>query len=176
MKIAVFCSASADIDPDYFSQAEALGRWIGEQGHTLVFGGANLGLMECVGQAAHKAGAMTIGVVPRVLEQGGRLCTAVDVEIPCEDLTDRKQLMMAQGDAFIAMPGGLGTLDEVFTVVAMRTLNYHQKPMVLYNIKGFWQKTIELLADLQARGMIRGRWTDHIKVANTLEEVAALVE
>ncbi len=176
MKISVFCSANANIDPDFFSLTEALGQWMGEQGHSLVFGGTNLGLMDCIAQSAHRAGAQIIGVVPRLLEQGGRTCTVTDVEIPTEDLTDRKQLMIEKSDAFIALPGGLGTLDEVFSVVALHTLGYHHKPMVLYNMKGFWQKTIDMLDDLQEHGLIRGHWSDHITVANTLEEVIAALD
>ena len=86
MNIAVFCSANNNIAPDYFRAAEELGRWIGENGHTLVYGGANSGLMECIGKAVHEAGGRTIGVIPRILEEGRRVSDYVDVEIPCEDL------------------------------------------------------------------------------------------
>ncbi len=176
MKIAVFCSASDSIDPHHFDLSRELGEWLGREGHTLVYGGVNAGLMECVGRAAKAAGALTIGVIPRLMEKGGRQSDAVDVDIPCEDLSDRKQIMMQQADAFVALPGGLGTLDEVFSVVAMRTLAYHHKPMVLYNMNGFFQSTIQLLDDLQARGVIRGHWTDHITIANSLDEVASALE
>ncbi|MCR5077185.1 MAG: TIGR00730 family Rossman fold protein [Prevotella sp.] len=170
MKIAVFCSANNHIDPDFFKMTEALGRWIGENGHTLVYGGCNTGLMECIGKAVHEAGGRTIGVIPRIIERGGRQSEYVDIEIPCEDLTDRKAIMMEQADVFYALPGGIGTLDEVFTVAASATIGYHKKQVVLYNMKGFWDSLIALLDDLQQRGMIRGDYHDIIRV----EEPSAL--
>ena len=113
MKIGIFCSANDNIDPDFFKLTAELGRWVGEQGHTLVFGGSNQGLMECIGRAAHEAGAQTVGVVPRILEAGGRVSDSVDVNIACDNLSDRKELILARSDVFVALPGGIGTLDEV---------------------------------------------------------------
>ena len=176
MKIGVFCSANGQIDPEFFRATEALGRWMAEHGHVLVYGGVNQGLMECIARAVHDGGARTIGVVPRIVEKSGRTSQYVEVEIKCDDLTDRKQLMMDQSDLFVALPGGIGTLDEVFTVAASATIGYHRKPVVLYNIKDFWRPLISLLDDLQARGMVRGEWQQYIKVANSLEELATLLE
>lgn len=88
----------------------------------------------------------------------------VDVEIPCEDLTDRKAIMMERSDVFYALPGGVGTLDEVFTIIASNTIGYHQKKVVLYNMKGFWNSLIALLDDLQKRNMIRGNYHDFIEI------------
>ena len=171
MKICVFCSANQQIDPEFFTLTEELGRWAAENGHSIVYGGVNQGLMECVAKAAKEAGGRTIGVVPTKVEESDRTSDYVDVEIPCDNLTDRKQLMMDQSDAFIALPGGLGTLDEVFTIAASATIGYHHKPVILYNMKGFWNKLIALLDDLQAKGMIRGEWSDYIRIANSLEEI-----
>lgn len=173
MKIGIFCSANDNIDPDFFKLTAELGRWVGEQGHTLVFGGSNQGLMECIGRAAHEAGAQTVGVVPRILEAGGRVSDSVDVNIACDNLSDRKELILARSDVFVALPGGIGTLDEVFTVAAAHTIGYHRKRVVLYNMKDFWDRAIDMLDDLQCRGFIRGRWTDFITVADSLDEVVA---
>ncbi len=165
MKIAVFCSANSNIDAGYFKAAEELGRWMGENGHTLVFGGCNLGLMECVAKAVHGAGGRTIGVVPTIIERGGKASPSMDVCIPCDNLSDRKELMTAQCDAAVALPGGLGTLDEVFTMAASATIGYHHKPIVLLNTGGFWDSLVALLDDLQRKGMVRGEWRSIIKVA-----------
>ena len=164
MKIAVFCSANSNIDAGYFKVAEELGRWIGENGHTLVFGGCNLGLMECVAKAVHGAGGRTIGVVPTIIERGGKASPSMDVCIPCDNLSDRKELMTAQCDAAVALPGGLGTLDEVFTMAASATIGYHHKPIVLLNTGGFWDSLVALLDDIQRKGMVRGEWRSIIKV------------
>ncbi len=175
MKIGVFCSANEHIDPNFFRLTEELGAWIGREGHQLVFGGCNMGLMECVARAAREAGATTIGVVPRVVEQGGRVSDHVDVHVACDNLSDRKDLLLAQSDVLVALPGGIGTLDEVFTVAASHTIGYHHKLVVLYDMKGFWAPLTSLLDDLQARGFVRGHWTDYIRVAHTLDEVKAEV-
>ena len=175
MKICVFCSANQQIDPEFFTMTEGLGKWAAENGHTIVFGGVNQGLMECVGKATKEAGGRTIGVIPTKVEETGRISDYVEIEIPCDNLTDRKQLMMDQSDVFIALPGGIGTIDEVFTVAASATIGYHHKPVILYNMKGFWNDLIALLDDLQAKGMIRGDWRQYIKVADSIEEISRLI-
>ena len=175
MKICIFCSANSNIDPDFFAATEELGRWAAAEGHTVVFGGCDMGLMECIGRTARENGARTIGVVPTKVEERGRTSRHIDVHIPCDNLSDRKDLMTAQSDVFIALPGGLGTLDEIFTVAAAGTIGYHSKRVILYNMKGFWNSLIALLDDLQRRGMVRGNWRDRIGVADTLEDIAAMV-
>jgi uncharacterized protein (TIGR00730 family) len=127
--------------------------------------------MECVSKAAREAGGRTIGVSPRIIEQGGRMSQYVDIDIPCDNLSDRKQLMEDQSDVFIALPGGLGTLDEVFTIAASATIGYHQKRIILYNMKGFWDKLIAMLDELQAKGLTRKPWRTYIEVANNLDEI-----
>lgn len=171
MKICIFCSANQQIDPEFFSLTEELGRWAAENGHSIVYGGVNQGLMECVAKAAKTHGGRTIGIVPTIVEKSGRTSDYVDVEIPCDNLSDRKQLMMDQSDVFIALPGGIGTLDEIFTVAASATIGYHHKPVILYNMKGFWDTLITLLNDLQAKGMIRGDWQQYIQTAHSIQEL-----
>ena len=179
MNICIFCSANRQIDPDFLTATEELGRWAALNGHTIVYGGVNMGLMEQVakaavetpkprGQASH---TRTIGIVPRIVEQQGRASQYNEMEVVCDNLNERKQLMEERSDAFIALPGGIGTLDEIFTVAAAATIGYHHKPILLYNIKGFWNPLIQLLDSLQQQGLIRGRWEDHIHVANSLEEI-----
>ena len=131
--------------------------------------------MECVAKAAKQHGGRTIGVVPMMVEKTGRAGDYNDIEIPCDNLSDRKQLMMDQSDVFIALPGGIGTLDEIFTVAASATIGYHQKQVILYNMKGFWDSLIALLNDLKTRGMIRGDWQDYIKTADSIEEISRLI-
>ncbi len=175
MKLCIFCSANQNIDPDFFEMTRELGEWAAKNGHSIVFGGHDAGLMHAVSQAAHDAGGQVIGVVPRKIMEMGRLSPYLDVHIPTENLTDRKDLMMLQGDAFIVLPGGIGTLDELFTTAAAATLQYHQKPLILWNMKGFWNSLIACLDDLQQKGVIRGDWRSGIKVANSLEEVISLL-
>ena len=175
MKLCIFCSANQQIDPDFFEMSRELGIWAAQQGHAIVFGGHDAGLMHSVSKAAKQAGGRVIGVVPRKVEEMGKLSPWLDVHIPTEDLSDRKSLMMDKSDGFIILPGGIGTLDELFTVAAATTLSYHQKPIVLYNMKGFWNSLIACLDDLQQRGVIRKHWHNYIQVANNLDELKALL-
>lgn len=175
MKIAVFCSANNNIVNEFADEVKEFGQWIGANGHTLVYGGSDTGLMECLAGAAHDAGATVIGVVPQILERGGHSSTYIDIEIPCDNLSDRKDLMTAQADIAVALPGGIGTLDEIFSVAASRTIGYHQKKVVIYNIGGFWNSLINMLDDMQERGMIRGHYSDGIAIANNLDDIKELV-
>jgi len=93
----------------------------------------------------------------------------------CDNLSDRKDLMLVHSDVVVALPGGIGTLDEIFTVAASRTIGYHQKDVILLNIKSFWQPLISLLDQLQSQGLVRGHWSEYIKVANTLDELTDLL-
>lgn len=171
MKVCIFCSANEQLDPDFFALTEELGRWIAEAGHTLVFGGTDKGLMECVARTVHEAGGRVVGMVPSKVEEGGHTSPWLDVHIPCDSLTDRKELMMAQSDVFIALPGGVGTLDEIFTVAASATIGYHHKPVILYDMKGFWDSLTALLDDLSAKGVIRGDWHRVIRVARSIDDI-----
>lgn len=171
MKLCIFCSANQNIDPEFFTMTEELGRWAARNGHSIVFGGHDAGLMHAVSKAAKEAGGQVIGVVPRKIEEMGRLSPYLDVHIPTENLTDRKDLMMLQGDAFIILPGGIGTLDELFTVAAAATLQFHQKPIILWNMKGFWDSLINCMDDLQQKGVIRGQWQDYISIVSKLTEI-----
>ena len=172
MKIGIFCSANNTIDADFFVLTEELAVWTARHGHEIVFGGVNQGLMECVAKAAKSAGGRTVGVVPSIVEETGRTSQYNDRVLTCNNLNERKQLMLDESDVFIALPGGVGTLDEVFTVAASYTIGYHHKRVVLYNMKGFWDSAIALLDDMQQKGVIRGQWREYIQVANNLDEIA----
>jgi TIGR00730 family protein len=176
MKISIFCSANDNIDKDFFKMTEELGAWIAKNGHSIVFGGCNCGLMEYIGKSVHNAGGMTIGVIPQIIEKGGKVSDSVDVNIACDNLSDRKELMLAKSDVVIALPGGIGTLDEIFTVAASHTIGYHKKTVILYNMKGFYDSLIALLNDMQDRGMIRGKWTDYILAAENISDIEGIMK
>ena len=175
MKIAVFCSANENIAPEFFSKTEELGKWMAENRHDLVFGGTDMGLMNSIAKAVKENGGRVIGVVPSLVERGGHTSDCLDVHIPTANLSDRKSLMIDQSDAVIALPGGIGTLDEIFCVAASKSIGYHSKKVILYNINGFWNSLISLMDDLAAKGMIRGNWHEMIEVANDLDEIKRLI-
>lgn len=171
MNICIFCSANSDIGAACSRLTEELGAWAADNGHSIVFGGNDSGLMHDVSKTAKEHGGKVIGIVPRIIEERGKPSPYMDVHIPTEDLSDRKALMMAKSDVFIVLPGGVGTLDELFTVVSAAGLGYHDKPVILYNMYGFWDSLIAMMDDLQAKGALRGDWHDGIKVVSNLDEI-----
>ena len=176
MKIAVICSGNGHIDSGVLPLHEEMGKWVGGQRNDVVFGGCNIGLMNTIGKAVKAHGGRAIGVVPTIVERGGKTVPDLDVEIPCDNLSDRKDLLLSQSDIIVALPGCIGTLYEIFTVAASHTIGYHSKKVILYNMKGFWNSIIALLDDLAEKSMIRGNWRDVIEVADNLEELTKLCE
>ena len=175
MKIGVFCSANEQIDQEFFAMTKELGEWMAAEGHSLVFGGTDMGLMDCIAKAVHENGGMVIGVVPVIVEKRGRASDYNDVTIPCDNLSDRKDLMVAQSDVFLALPGGIGTLDEIFTIAAAHTIGYNDKKVILYNMKGFWNPVIAALDNLQQQGLVRGDYHDYIDIADSLDDIKRLL-
>ena len=135
-KIGIFCSASESIDKMYFDSARQIGEWIGQTGKTLIYGGASLGLMECVARAVKENGGKVIGVVPTLLEEKNSVSTQPDEIIHTFNLSDRKDVMTEKSDILVALPGGVGTLDEIFHVIAAASIGYHQKKVIFYNEYG----------------------------------------
>ena len=175
-KIAIFCSASGNIDPVYFEKAHELGVRMGQEKKTLIYGGANIGLMECIARAAKENGATIIGVVPVKLEERGRVSDLLDVTFRTDNLSDRKDIMLNEADAVVALPGGVGTLDEVFHVMAAATLDYHRKKVIFYNINGFWNKITDFLAALEEQHFAHHPLNDYFAVANDLDELTELLK
>lgn len=153
-----------------------MGRLIAQRGDTLVFGGCSLGLMNSIAGEVKAFGGVTVGIVPQKVEQRNAVFEGLDVKIPCSDLTDRKALFMAKSDVFVALPGGIGTLDEVFTVMAQKTIGYMDKPLVLLNIDHFFDTLLLVLDEMQASGFIRGDYHKHVSTASSVEELAGTLQ
>jgi cytokinin riboside 5'-monophosphate phosphoribohydrolase len=122
----------------YFKEAQQLGTLIGENGHMLINGGANVGLMETVTIAASKAGAKTVGIIPEKMIGRSLVSDNSHEVIITPDMMERKARMRDMSDAFIALPGGFGTLEEILEVITLRQLSYHTKPIVFINTNGFY--------------------------------------
>lgn len=138
MNICVFSSSSNAISDCYFEEAEKLGRLIGERSYGLINGGANVGLMEAVTISASKAGAKTIGILPERLINRSLASNNSHEVIVTKDMQERKAKMRQLSDAFIALPGGFGTLEEILEVLTLRQLSYHTKPVVFINTNNFY--------------------------------------
>ncbi len=174
-KIGVFCSASDTIDEIYFLKANELGEWMGKQNKTLVYGGANLGLMECVAKAVKQNGGTVIGVVPAKLEENGKVSTVPDKIFHTNNLSDRKDIILRESDILVALPGGIGTLDEVFHVMAAASIGYHSKKVVFYNVDGFFNGLIHILESVYEKHFARHILSHYYDVANTFDELTNLL-
>jgi uncharacterized protein (TIGR00730 family) len=145
VKICVYLSSSDAVAPHFVDLALELGRAIGEGGHTLVFGGNNTGLMGRLADAVKDGGGLVTGVVPQKLHDLGRSYLKCDNLIVSNDLRDRKAIMDEHAEAFIALPGGLGTLEEIIEVLNLKYLRYHQKPVIFLNHRGFYEPVFAAL-------------------------------
>ena len=174
--IGVFCASSDRVDPVYGLTAREFGTWIGEQGYTLVYGGCSLGLMEVVAKAARAAGADVVGVVPDIIEARGCISEEVTRVIDCKNLSERKDLIIAESDILIALPGGIGTLDEVFTALAAHTIGYYAKRVVLYNVQGFWDEQLAALRSMERAGFLSTPLDELLFVADSFSELVDAIE
>jgi uncharacterized protein (TIGR00730 family) len=138
MNICVFCSSSNLVDKKYFQEAENLGLAIGKAGDNLVYGGTNIGLMNQVAVSAKQAGAKVIGVVPKLISDYGISASFLDELIVTPDMAERKKILREKSDAFIALAGGFGTLEEVLEVITLKQLGYHNLPIAFINTDGFY--------------------------------------
>lgn len=176
VNIGIFCSASANISFAYFDAARQFGEWMGKNNKALIYGGANLGLMECVAQEVKAHGGRVVGVVPEILEESGRVSSIPDEIIPTRNLSDRKDVIAERSEVLVALPGGVGTLDEVFHVMAAATIGYHGKKVIFYNVEGFYDDLLGFLDRLEEKSFARRPISGYYKVANTLEELTNLLQ
>lgn len=153
--ICVYCGSSASVPEPYFAAARELGRLIAAAGHRLVYGGAHVGLMGAVADAALAAGGPVTGVIPRTLiireVAHGGLTEMHEVE----SMHDRKALMAELSDAFIALPGGFGTFEEFFEIVTWKLLDYHRKPIILLNTDDYYAHLLAFLGHAGEHKFIR---------------------
>jgi hypothetical protein len=171
--VAVFCASAEGANPAYRAAAEELGRAMAARGIGLIYGGATVGLMGAVADAALAAGGHVVGVIPHVL---------VDLEVSHKGISElhvvdtmhtRKALMAEKANAFMALPGGFGTFEELFEVLAWQTLKLHAKPVVLLNTAGFYDTMLEFLDVCDREGMLRGN-RERLLVATTVDEALKL--
>ncbi|HEY1628236.1 MAG TPA: TIGR00730 family Rossman fold protein [Tepidisphaeraceae bacterium] len=167
--VTVYCSSSRKVARVYQDATAELGAAIAAQGWSLVYGGNDTGLMGILANAARSANGKVIGVTPRLFVDNGVADNKCDELLVTDSMRDRKAIMEQRGDAFIALPGGLGTLEEWFEIVTGRQLKYHSKPVVLLNVAGFYDPLLKMIDDGIAANFVR-------PMAKTLFSAPATVE
>lgn len=143
--VTVYCSSSKAVAPVYFDAAERLGRGIARRGWKLVYGGNNVGLMGRLADGVRAAGGRVIGITPKLLVDKGIADEKCDELVVTESMRERKRLLEERGDAFITLPGGIGTFEEIFEILVGRSLGYHDKPVVLLNVNGYYDPLLVMM-------------------------------
>jgi len=169
--LAVFCSSSNAVAPEQFERAARLGQIIGEHGWSLVFGGASVGLMDALGKAARQAGARVTGVVPEFLVKRGIAHDVCDEMIVTKTMAERKSIIGLRSDAFVALPGSIGTLEELVEQMALKGLKRHAKPIVLVNPDGYWDRLLELFDGMVAQRFLKPEMLSLLTVVDDVEGV-----
>ncbi len=170
MNICIFAASSNRPAEVYFQAAEAMGRLIAEAGHTLVFGGGADGLMGACAKGAKRAGGKLLGIAPKLFEEPGFLLPDCDSLLITETMSARKEKMLAVSDAFLALPGGIGTMDEFFETVTLKQLGLVQGPLVLLNTNHFYDTLLAFLREMSARGFLSEACLALLRVCTTPEE------
>jgi len=150
--ICVYCGSRPGADPEYMLAAQAMGRGLADKNWRLVYGAGDVGLMGAVARAAQDAGAVTFGVIPEHLVKWEVGKTDLTQYIVTETMHERKKVMFMNCDAVVVLPGGAGSLDELFEVLTWRQLGLHEKPVILLNTNGYWDPLIQLLDHVVANG------------------------
>lgn len=169
--ICVFCGSSLGNDPIYQQMAQATGQAIAEQGKTLIYGGGRSGLMGVVADSALKAGGRVVGIIPNALVDRELAHKGLTELYVVDNMHERKTQMSEQADAFIALPGGAGTLEEIFEQWTWNQLGIHQKPCAFLNVGGFYDDLIKMIQGSVVRGFSQSRFVDQLIVANDINEI-----
>ena len=171
MNITVYLGANYGTDPDLQQAVRELGQWLGQSGHTLVYGGSDSGLMGVLARSAMAAGAPAIGVEPQFFIDEGYALDGLTQLIVTQDMTERKAKMIELGDAFIAFPGGTGTLEEITEVMSKVSLKHLAAPCILYNLNGYYAGLKALLAHMIETGLSSAERQQGIYFASNLAEI-----
>ena len=154
MNICIYGASSNLINEKYITETEALGELFGSKGHGLVYGGGANGLMGAAARGFVKGGGKVVGIAPSFFNVDGALFEQCDEFIYPDTMRQRKQMMEERADAFVAVPGGIGTFDELFEILALRQLGRHNKPIVLFNVNGYFDRLLEFIDFTVAEGFV----------------------
>lgn len=169
--VCVYCGSGPGTNPRFMESAVALGKALAENGVGLVYGGGSIGLMGAVATSTLAHGGRVTGIIPDFLTKRENALTGAQEMIVTHDMHERKRLMFERSDAFVALPGGIGTLEELVEQLTWQQLGRHAKPILLANIEGFWEPLLELLAHMRSTAFIRPTLAVDILMAERVEDI-----
>lgn len=178
MKICVFGAASPTIDPEYIALVEQLGKEMAKRGHSLVFGGGGNGLMGAAARGVRSEGGYVLGVVPKFFDEENveAIYEFCDELILPDTMRQRKQIMEDNADAFIVVPGGIGTFEKFFEILTLKQLCRHNKPIAIYNLKGYYDEINHAMEQAMKKNFIRHDCRELYFITKDLDELFSYIE
>ena len=178
MRICVYGAASSTIEPEYKEKVEKMGLEMAQRGHSLVFGGGGNGLMGAAARGVRAGGGRILGVIPKFFDEEDveEIFSDCDELIQPDTMRERKQIMEDNAEAFIIVPGGIGTFEEFFEILTLKQLCRHNKPIAIYNIKGYYNELLCAIEQATVKNFIRGGCMDLFEVSEDMEKIFAYIE
>lgn len=176
MKIAVYCGSSEGVNPIYKKEAIRLGEYFSKNSIELVYGGGGIGLMGSIADAVVKNGGYVYGVIPEQLKSKEIAHFGLSELHVVKDMHIRKNMMIKRADAFVAMPGGAGTLDEIFEAWTWLQIGYHQKPCAFYNINGFYDKLLDFISHIVKEGFLAKKYLEYLIVEDNPKKLIEAIK
>lgn len=178
MRICIYGAASPTISKEYIRLVEALGKKMAERGHSLVFGGGGNGLMGAAARGVRDGGGKIFGVIPKFFknETVEEICDFCDELVMPDTMRERKQIMEYNADAFVVVPGGIGTFEEFFEILTLKQLCRHNKPIALYNINGYYNELNQVICSSILKNFIKENCIELYKLTDDVDELLDYVE
>ncbi len=178
MRICVYGAASPTIDPEYMELVEQMGKEMVSRGHSLVFGGGGNGLMGAAARGVRSVGGHILGVIPKFFDEENveAICDFCDELIQPNTMRERKQIMEDNADAFIVVPGGIGTFEEFFEILTLKQLCRHNKPIAIYNLKGYYDEINHAMNEAIKKNFIRENCKELYFTTDNLSELFTYIE
>ena len=173
MEICIFGASSDHLDPVYYEEAEKLGRLAAHSGHRIIFGGGADGLMGACARGVLAGGGKVLGIAPKLFDEPGILLPESTEIIFTSSMAERKERMLSIGDAFISLPGGIGTMDEFFETITLKQLGLLNKPLALLNTMGFYDLLLSFLKEMAQKGFMSENCLALLRVCNTPQDALA---
>jgi uncharacterized protein (TIGR00730 family) len=174
--LCVYCASGLELEPKYYEAGAELGRGLARRGWGLVYGGGRAGVMGAVALATREAGGRVVGVIPDFMVERELAYREADELVVVNSMRERRRLMEERAQAFVALPGGFGTLEELIEILVGRMLNRHVKPLVLVNQDGFYDELIGFFDKLVSERFKKSGWRDLMPVAASVEELWPILE
>ena len=174
--ICVYCGSNPGNDPVFVEAARKLGQILAQNGITLVYGGGSRGLMGALALSVHEHGGRVVGIIPDFLKVRERMFTGAQEIVVTRDMHERKRMMFERADAFVALPGGIGTLEELVEQLTWSQLGRHRKPILVANINGFWEPLVELLDHMKRSGFIHSELMFDYAVVDRIEDIVPAIK